>query len=143
VHRLQGRGGLGADGELVTCGGGRLKSRSGGSASEGETSASAENLKIKLIAAEGQHDERAKLHMLWAIRLFIRRIGVKAGEIGRSIGSIGGSFAITTEVHASDVPSRCRIYRYGEVPFNRGSWSSEPLRSTSRGVNLQTAVQVF
>jgi hypothetical protein len=55
-------------------GGGRLKSRSGGSASEGETSASAENLKIKLIAAEGQHDERAKLHMLWAIRLFIRRI---------------------------------------------------------------------
>jgi len=36
-------------------GGGRLKSRSGGSTSEDETSASAENLKIKLIAAEGQH----------------------------------------------------------------------------------------
>ena len=57
-------------------------------ATKDETSPSAENPETKLAATEGDHDERAKLHMRWAICPFIEHLSGKTREIGRDIGFV-------------------------------------------------------
>ena len=82
-------------------------------ATKDETSASAENLETKLAATEGDHDERAKLHMRWAICPFIEHLSGKTREIGRDIGFV---YDYDSDASQATCQRQCRA-------LDRGSFS--------------------